>query len=62
MNPAGEAHLSHHFTLNVANFGEVMDAILGYLEGAAGLLDETFQSEAVARYEVQQLLDEEGEA
>ncbi len=56
MNPAEEAHLPHHFTMNVANFGEVMDDLLGYLEGAAGLLDETFQSEAEARYELQQLM------
>jgi hypothetical protein len=60
MNPAGKAHLPHHFTMNVANFGEAMDALLGYLEGAADLLDETLQLEAEARYEVHQLLAEEG--
>ena len=62
MNRAGDAHLPHHFTMNVANFGDTMDALLGYLEGAADLLDDNFQSEAEARYEVQQLLAEEGEA
>ncbi len=62
INTTGEAHLPHHFVVNVANFAETMDQLLGYLEGAADLLDETFQAEAEARYEVQQLLAEDGEA
>jgi hypothetical protein len=62
MKTTGEAHLPHHFVMNVANFGETMDILLGYLEGAADLLDETFQAEAEASYEVQQLLAEYGEA
>jgi hypothetical protein len=56
INPAGEAHLPHHFTVNVPNFSKVMNATLGYLEGAADLLLDTFQSEAEARYELEQLM------
>lgn len=58
----GEAHLPHHFVVNVASFGDTMDVLLECLDGAADLLEETFQMEAEARYEVQQFLAEEGEA
>jgi hypothetical protein len=53
----GSAHLPHHFVLNVVNFAETMDALLGYLAGAADLLEHTFHEEAEARYEVQRLLE-----
>lgn len=62
MNPAEQTHLPHAFTMNVVRVGEAMDELLGYLDGAADLLDDTFQSEAEARNEVQQLMADEGEA
>jgi hypothetical protein len=62
INPAGEAHLPHHFVINIPNFAETMDALLGYLEGAADLLHDNFQTAAEAAYEVEKFLAEEGEA
>jgi hypothetical protein len=61
MSTSGEAHLPIHFVLNVPNFSETMDVVLRYLEGAGDLLEETFQTEAEAKYEVEQLLAQDGE-
>jgi hypothetical protein len=58
----GVAHLPQHFVVNVANFAETMDVLLGYLAGAVDLLEETFDEEAEVRYQVQRLLDESGDA
>jgi hypothetical protein len=58
VNKDGKAILDHHLTVNVAAFGAVLYELLGYLEGAASLLQDQFEATAEARYETQQLMAE----
>jgi hypothetical protein len=62
INRAGEAHLRHHFCINVVIFAETMDALLGYLEGAIDLIEENWQTAAESDYELRQFLAENNEA
>lgn len=59
INTGGQAHLPKGFTINVASFGDTVDILVKYLLGAAYQIDETFETEAKARYEVQRLLLED---
>jgi hypothetical protein len=61
MNPSGQAHLPHHFTVNVVAFSRIMDVLLGYLEGAAALIEDNWDTAAQSAYELQQYLAGEGE-
>ncbi len=51
----GQASLPHHFVVNVVEFSERLDRLLGFLEGAADLIGEHWQAEAEARYELERL-------
>lgn len=62
VNRKRQAILPHHYVINVISFAEIMDSLLGYLEGAAYLIEENFQAAAEASYELQQYVTSEGEA
>ncbi len=49
------ACLPEHFVVNVVEFSERMDKLMGFLEGAAELIRENWNAEAEARYELEQL-------
>lgn len=61
VNRRHQAILPHHYVINVVSFAEIMDSLLGYLEGAAHLIEENFQAATEASYELQQYLASEGE-
>jgi hypothetical protein len=58
VNRQGEPLLPVHFVINVVEFGRRMDTLLRFLEGAAIGIDENWNAEAEARYELQQLTAE----
>jgi hypothetical protein len=58
VNRQGEQLLPNHFVVNVVEFGRRMDMLLRFLEGAAIGIDENWNAEAEARYELQQLTAE----
>jgi hypothetical protein len=58
INRTGQAQLPRHFTVNVLEFAHVMDGLLGLLDEAATGIDEDWQAEAEARYELRQLAAE----
>lgn len=55
---SGQAHLPHHFVLNVVEFAGRMDALLQFLEGSATGISEEWQAEVDAKHELQQWADE----
>ena len=61
IDPGGQAVLQHHLTINIPNFAKIMDPLLGLLEGAAIMLDESFDIAAEAAHEVQLYLAEANE-
>ena len=54
----GAASLPKHFVVNVVQFSRSMESLLNVLEGAAIGIQENWQAEAEARYELQQLAAE----
>ena len=58
INRAGQAHLPRNFVVNVVEFADLMDNMLRFLEGTVTAIDEHWQAEAEARYELQQLAAE----
>ncbi|MFQ5926113.1 MAG: hypothetical protein ACE5MH_01620 [Terriglobia bacterium] len=55
VNRSGEAHLPHHFVVNVVSFAQRMDILLRFLEGGATGIEEHWTAAAESRYELQQL-------
>jgi hypothetical protein len=62
INRTGEAHLPHHFVVNVVSFARSMDGLLHLLRGATVGLKEEFQLEAQARYELEHFLEDHDHA
>jgi hypothetical protein len=58
VNRAGAANLPQHFVVNVVEFSQSIEGLLNFLEGAAIGIDENWQAEAEAKYELQQLAAE----
>ena len=55
INRSGEAHLPHHFVVNVVLFAERMDGLLQFLNGAAAQIDEHWEAEAETSHELERL-------
>jgi hypothetical protein len=58
VNRTGAASLPQHFVVNVVEFSFSMERLLNFLEGAAIGINENWQAEAEATYELQQLTAE----
>jgi len=52
---SGEAHLPHHFVVNVVHFSQHMDRLLGFLDAVASTIEEHWDIEAEVRFELQKL-------
>jgi hypothetical protein len=55
---SGQAHLPHHFVLNVVEFAGRMDTLLEFLEGAATGIGEEWRAELEAQHELQRWVEE----
>jgi len=61
MNKSGQAHLPHHFVINIFDFARGLNGLLDTLHGAVSVLKEEFQLEAEQRYRLQEFVEEHEE-
>jgi hypothetical protein len=52
---SGEAHLPHHFVVNVVHFSQQMDRVLDFLDAVASTVEEHWDMEAEVKFELQKL-------